>query len=72
MKKPRPFNHKPIFLDARQEQLHARQEQLHALSGTFSSKRQQQKGGETRLSIPMLLSLLLILAATALVLLYST
>ena len=69
MKKPRPFNHKPIFLDARQEELHARQEQLHALR--FSSKRQHQKGGGMHLSIPMLLSLLLILAATALVLLYS-
>jgi len=73
MQKPRPFNHKLIYIDERQERF--RQAEQHkngtAAEGITASRlsfgrRQQQKDKVLPLSIPMLLSLFLIFVATAL------
>lgn len=60
MQKPRPFNHKLIYSDEQQERARL------SLGG-----HRQQKGRVPRLSIPMLLSLILIFAATAFLIAYT-
>lgn len=79
MMKPRPFNHKPIFIDERKERLahveqRARDEASAvkplALEGVFTSRQQQRKSA-IQLSVPMLLSVLLILLATVLLIVFS-
>lgn len=74
MMKPRPFNHKPIFIDERKERL-AQVEQrargeASALEGVFTSRQSLRKSA-IQLSVPMLLSVLLILLATVLLIVFS-
>ena len=87
MNKPRPFNHQPIYIDARRERLEqveqrARQELGLAssvsyvpsdLHGTFSTAQKQRRQGRGLLlwSFPMLLSVVLVLLATVLLLVFS-
>jgi hypothetical protein len=73
MQKPRPFNHKLIYIDERQERIRQAERRTNgtAADGVAAnrlsfSRNQLQKGSVPRLSIPMLLSLLLIFIATAL------
>ena len=73
MQKPRPFNHKLIYIDERQERIRQAERRMNgtAADGVVAnrlsfSRNQLQKGSVPRLSIPMLLSLLLIFIATAL------
>ena len=87
MNKPRPFNHQPIFIDASRERLEqveqrARQElglvppaayvpsDLH---GVFSASQKQRRKGRGLLlwSLPMLLSVILVLLATVLLIAFS-
>lgn len=79
MMKPRPFNHKPIFIDERKERLAQVEQRAHgeasavkpsALEGVFTSRQQQRKSA-IQLSVPMLLSVLLILLATVLLIVFS-
>ena len=81
MKKPRPFIHKLIYVDERQERLNeieqrARQEtqpsygSVH-LHGVFAAAQKRQQGRGQAWSIPMLLSLLLILIAIVFIVLFS-
>ena len=58
MQKPRPFSLEPIYSDRRSERL----------KGVFATRRKQGGGF---LSLPMLLSVLLLVAATALLLVFS-
>jgi len=60
MQKPRPFNHKLIYIDERQESVRL----------SFG-KRRQQGSRVPRLNIPMLLSLIIILAAIAFLIAYT-
>ena len=60
MQKPRPFNHKLIYIDERQESVRL----------SFG-KHRQQGGRVPRLNIPMLLSLIIILAAIAFLVAYT-
>ncbi len=78
MMKPRPFNHKPIFIDERKERLAQVEQHAHgevsavkpsALEGVFTSR--QQRKSAIQLSVPMLLSVLLILLATVLLIVFS-
>ena len=85
MRKPRPFSHKPIYVDARQEHLkaveqRARQElglttattsQPAKLYGAFSGVRHSRHGGISSLSIPMLLSVILSLLFAFAVIVFS-
>ena len=87
MNKPRPFNHLPIYTDARRErlqqvELRARQELGLApassyvpsnLRGTFSAKQKEhQKGRELLLwSLPMLLAVILVILASVLLIAFS-
>ncbi|MBR6827579.1 MAG: hypothetical protein IKM76_05400 [Prevotella sp.] len=77
--KPRPFNHKPIFIDERKERLAQVEQRARgeasavkpsALEGVFTSRQQQRKSA-IQLSVPMLLSVLLILLATVLLIVFS-
>ena len=79
MMKPRPFNHKPIFIDERKERLAQAEQRARgeasavkpsALEGVFTSRQQQRKSA-IQLSVPMLLSVLLILLATVLLIVFS-
>ncbi|MBR3067203.1 MAG: hypothetical protein IKG77_05600 [Prevotella sp.] len=79
MMKPRPFNHKPIFIDERKERLAQVEQRARgeasavkpsALEGVFTSRQQQRKSA-IQLSVPMLLSVLLILLATVLLIVFS-
>lgn len=79
MMKPRPFNHKPIFIDERKERLAQVEQRARgeasavkpsSLEGVFTSRQQQRKSA-TQLSVPMLLSVLLILLATVLLIVFS-
>lgn len=79
MMKPRPFNHKPIFIDERKERLAQVEQRVRgeasavkpsALEGVFTSRQQQRKSA-IQLSVPMLLSVLLILLATVLLIVFS-
>ena len=79
MMKPRPFNHKPIFIDERKERLAQVEQRARgeasavkpsALEGVFTSRQQQCKSA-IQLSVPMLLSVLLILLATVLLIVFS-
>lgn len=79
MMKPRPFNHKPIFIDERKERLAQVEQRARgeasavkpsALEGVFTSRQQQRKSA-IQLSVPMLLSVLLILLATVLFIVFS-
>ena len=85
MRKPRPFNHKLIYVDERQERLRAIEQQagmeqdarpltdymlLH-MQGVFTAARKSKRGGGLSLSVPMLLSLLLILLAVVLIITFS-
>lgn len=81
MKKPRPFSHKLIYVDERQERLseierRARQEaqptySSSRLHGIFAAAQKRQQGRGLAWSIPMLFSLLLILLAIVFVVLFS-
>lgn len=81
MKKPRPFSHKLIYVDERQERLseierRARQEAHPAYSssrlhGVFAATQNRRQGRGLAWSIPMLFSLLLILLAIVFVVLFS-
>ena len=64
MQKPRPFSHRLIYVDERKEQ-------IASLRGTFAAAQHHQKGRGQRFSIPMLLSLLVIMAAVALLVIFS-
>ena len=79
MMKPRPFNHKPIFIDERKERLAQVEQRARgeasavkpsALEGVFTSRQQQRKSA-IQLSVPMLLSVLLILLVTVLLIVFS-
>ena len=85
MKKPRPFNHKLIYVDNRQERLKeieqkARQElgmELQPsyspahLHGVFSAAQSHRRGGGQAWIVPVLLSMLLILLAVVFLVLFS-
>lgn len=84
MNKPRPFSHKLIYVDERQELLEGIEQQArqelgldeHAvnpsrLQGVFTAGRKNGQGRTTAWSIPMLLSLLLILLAVTMLVLFS-
>ena len=87
MNKPRPFNHQPIYIDARRERLEqveqrARQELGLApqsayvpsdLHGVFSAAQKQRQKGRGLLlwNLPMFLGVLLVLLATVLVIAFS-
>lgn len=65
MQKPRPFSHKLIYTDERQQR-------LGVLRASFAAASQRRKGrGGVRLSIPMLLSAIVLLLAVLLLLAYS-
>lgn len=79
MMKPRPFNHKPIFIDERKERLAQVEQRVRgeasavkpsALEGVFTSRQSLRKSA-IQLSVPMLLSVLLILLATVLLIVFS-
>ena len=88
MDKPRPFNHQPIYIDARRERLEqieqrARQELGLApqsayvpsdLHGVFSAVQKQRRKGRGLLlwSLPMLLAVLLVILASVLLIAFST
>ena len=79
MRKPRPFNHQPIYSDSRKERLQqVEQRARHELGlspssayspadlhGVFASVHHRHKGVMSWLNIPMVLSVVLILAAIA-------
>lgn len=86
MRKPRPFSHKLIYVDERQERLRDLEQRMRQrersdassdcslahLQGVFTAA--QKRRGEGRgvpLSVPMLLSVLLILLAVVLIIAYS-
>ena len=87
MNKPRPFNHQPIYIDERRERLEqveqrARQELGLApvsayvpsdLRGVFSANQKQLRKGKGPLfwSLPMLLSVLIVLLAAVLLIVFS-
>ncbi len=87
MNKPRPFNHQPIYTDARRERLQqveqrARQELGLApassyvpsnLRGTFSAKQKEHRKGRGLLlwSLPMLLAVILVILASVLLIAFS-
>ena len=87
MNKPRPFNHQPIYIDARRERLEqveqqARQELGLApqtayvpsdLRGVFSATQKQRRKGRGLLlwSLPMLLAVLILFLATVLLIIFS-
>jgi len=87
MNKPRPFNHQPIYIDARRERLEqveqrARQELGLApqgayvpsdLHGVFSTAQKQRRKGRGLLlwSLPMFLAVLLVLLASVLLIAFS-
>ncbi|MBR1416126.1 MAG: hypothetical protein IJ570_09745 [Prevotella sp.] len=65
MQRPRPFSHKLIYADERQER-------LGALRASFAAASQRRKcRGGVRLSTPMLLSAIVILLAILLLIAYS-
>ena len=65
MQKPRPFSHKLIYVDERQER-------LGVLRASFAAASQRRKGrGAVRLSTPMLLSAIVLLLAVLLLIAYS-
>ncbi|MCR5679789.1 MAG: hypothetical protein K6G08_06225 [Prevotella sp.] len=83
MKKPRPFYHSPIYSSERSDRLkeaeqHARRElgldppppfRHEDIRGLFSGVRRHKRGSGWLWSLPMLLSLIVIFAATLLLLL---
>ena len=80
MKKPRPFSLKPIYIDEHRERLaqaeHRASGGVGAQAGTpqlsFSAAKTRQKGGGAfPVSTPMLLSVVLILLASLLLILFS-
>ena len=87
MNKPRPFNHQPIYIDARRERLEqveqrARQELGLAprsaytpsdLHGVFSAAQKQRWKGSRLLlwSLPMLLAVILVILASVLLIAFS-
>ena len=85
MKRPRPFNHQPIYFDSSKERLQQVEQRAKYelglapasayipadLHGVFSAAQHRRKSGVTWLSIPMILSVVLIIAAVTAVVVFS-
>ena len=86
MNKPRPFNHQPIYVDARRERLKQIEQRARLelglapasayvpsdLRGTFSAKQKEQRKGRELLlwSLPMLLAVILVIFASVLLIVF--
>jgi len=80
MRKPRTFNHKPIYIDERKERLsevvqRARQGQdapaSGNLKGAFASGQRHHRGQGFFFSVPMILSVVVILLAALLLIVFT-
>ena len=83
--RPRPFNHQPIYFDNSSERVQQSEQRARQslglspssayvpadLHGVFSAVHRRRKGGVAWLSVPMLLSVVIIIACVALVVVFS-